>query len=86
MTTVSPRTADRIRKGVAYLAAGIGTIWLLRVLYRVAAGRFAWNDGELWAFLALFAAVALWVRAARPAPRANPPRDGDERSDEEREP
>jgi hypothetical protein len=69
MSPLSPRTADTIRKVVAYLAAGIGTIWLLRVLFRAAHGKLAWDDAELWAFLALLAVMVAWVRAARPVAR-----------------
>ena len=69
MTPPDARAADRIRKGVAYVAAGVGTVWLLRVLFRVAHGRFALGDGELWAFLLLLAVMVLWVRAARPVRR-----------------
>jgi len=80
---LSPLAADRVRKGVAYVAAGVGTLWLLRVLYRLAHGRLAWNDVELWSFLGLFTVMALWVRAAKPVRRAaggaelTPSRDSD---------
>ncbi|MGE0191899.1 MAG: hypothetical protein AB7T63_07620 [Planctomycetota bacterium] len=70
MSGLSPRAADRVRKTIAYVAAGVGTLWLLRVLYRLAHGRLAWNDVELWSFLGLLTVMVLWVRAAKPVRRA----------------
>ena len=86
MTSVSPRAADTVRKVVAYVAAGIGTVWLLRVLFRVAHGRFAFGDPELWAFLVLFAVMVAWVRAARPTTKRTQEGDATSASDPDARP
>jgi hypothetical protein len=62
---VTPRAADRIRKGAAVLLATALTLLLLRVLARVARGRETWSDPELWGLVALAALAVAWVRKAR---------------------
>ena len=81
--TVSPRTADTIRKITAYLIAGFGTWYLLRVLYRLANGKASWTDPDLWVFLVLAALMITWVIAAKPMRRRPPQKDGGETHDGE---
>ena len=69
MTAVDPRTADLIRKIAAYLIAGFGTWFLLRVLYRLANGKASWTDPDLWIFLVLAGLMTAWVVAAKPIRR-----------------
>jgi hypothetical protein len=67
---VTPRTADAIRKVLAYGLATVLTVLLFRVLSRTANGRQTLGDLELWATVALAALGFLWVRAARRVRRA----------------
>jgi hypothetical protein len=71
---VTPRTADAIRKVLAYGLATVLTLLLFRVLSRVANGRQTLGDVELWATLVLAALGFAWVRAARRVRRAAPGR------------
>ena len=72
--SVSPRTADTIRKLTAYTIAGVGTWLLLRVLFRLANAEGSLADPELWIVLVLAALMTAWVRAAKPVrkPASNP--------------
>jgi hypothetical protein len=70
---VTPRTADAVRKVLAYGLATALTVLLFRVLSRAANGRQRLSDPELWAALALGALGVLWVSAARRVRRAAPP-------------
>lgn len=69
MTSVSPRAADRIRKAVAFVLAGLGTWLLMRVLFRLAKGEQTLGDWELWLFVLIGLVAVLWIRAARPVRR-----------------
>ena len=75
MSHVNPRLADTIRKVVAYGVAGVGTVLLMRVLFRWANGKGSLIDGELLIVLVLGALMTVWVRAAR-AVRSRRPRAG----------
>lgn len=73
--TVSPRTADAVRKVVAYGLAGVATVSLLRVLHRLAHGRLAWSDADLWWFAGIGGVVVAWVVAAKPVRRTGEERE-----------
>lgn len=62
-------TYDRVRKLLTVLMSAVATILLLRVLFRLAHGRFSLADLELWGFLALFVLATWWIRSARRMPR-----------------
>jgi hypothetical protein len=69
---VTPRTADAIRKVLAYALATVLTVLLFRVLSRLANGRQALLDPELLATLVLAALGTWWVSAARRVRRERP--------------
>ena len=72
---MNPRAADVVRKTLGYgLAIGL-TVLLFRVLGRLAGGRQALLDPELWAMLALATLAFLWVRWARKVSASRPWRD-----------
>ena len=68
-----PRTADAIRKTLAYSLAIVLTVLLFRVLSRLANGHASIDDPELGATLVLTALGCWWVRAARRVRREAPP-------------
>jgi hypothetical protein len=70
---VTPRTADAIRKVLAYGLATALTVLLFRVLSRAANGRQTLGDVELWATALLATLGVVWVGAARRVRRAAPP-------------
>ena len=63
--------ADKIRRVASFLLAGGATLALLQVLFRMAKGRFRWDDPNLWIFGVLATVGILWVRATRQMPRAS---------------
>ena len=67
--SVSPRAADWIRKACAYLIAGVGTVFLLRVMFRLANGKQRLLDPELFLVVALAVLMTVWVLAAKPVRR-----------------
>lgn len=74
--TLSPRSADAIRKVVGYLLATVITVLIFRVLSRTAQGTQSLLDLELFSLLLLATLALLWVRAARRIRRSQSPNTG----------